>query len=120
VPQLALGGRDEKGVLRRVHLVEVTQLPELSARAGQPWDANALLRFGDECLAWMAAAAARAGAAGGGALRFTHDPARGAVVAAPAPGGGGMAARVREAIARGAARAAGGGGGDGGGDGGAV
>lgn len=47
------------------------RLPELSAKAGQPWDANMLLRFGEDCLAWMA----RHGAATPGQhLRFWYDP----------------------------------------------
>jgi hypothetical protein len=107
VQQLALGGRDDKGVLRRVHLVPVQQLPDLSARAGQPWDANALLRFGDECLAWMARRAEVAGE--GASLRFTHDPAKGVVACAAAPAVAGMAARVQAAVERGRARAGGGG-----------
>jgi hypothetical protein len=113
VQELALGGRDERGTLVRVHTVPVQQLPGLSAAAGQPWDADALLRFGDECLAWMRA---RAGAAGEGeALRFSHDPARRAVACAPAPGGGGgggLAARLRALLGEGG----GGGAGDGGGE----
>lgn len=91
VPHLALGGRDDAGVLRRVHTVPVVQLPNLSARAGQPWDANMLLRFGDECLAWMAERAAGAGE--GSQLRFVFEPAARAVRCEPVAAGG-MAARL--------------------------
>jgi hypothetical protein len=103
VQQMALGGRDEAGVLRRVHMVPVQQLPELSARAGQPWDANLLLRFGDECLAWMGERAAAAGE--GAQLRFEHDPAKKAVVCGRVEGGK-MAERLGRLLGRG------GGGGD--------
>lgn len=96
VQHLALGGRDDRGTLLRVHTVPVQRLPDLSARAGQPWDANVLLRFGDECLAWMAGAAARAGE--GRTVRFAHDPERRAVVCSPAPDGGGMGARLRRLL----------------------
>ena len=101
VPHLALGGRDDAGVLRRVRTVSVQALPELSARAGQPWDANALLRFGDECLAWVRARCAAAGA--GAQLRFEHDPARGGIVCRRLDGGGGggeQAATMRARLER--------------------
>jgi hypothetical protein len=95
VQQLALGARDDKGTLVRVHTVAVQELPELSARATQPWDANMLLRFGDECLSWMRERAARAGE--GAQLRFEHDPARRVVACREAPGGA-MAARLRRLL----------------------
>jgi hypothetical protein len=41
----------------QVHEVPVQLLPGLSANAGQPWDPNLLLSFGDVVLSWIAAQA---------------------------------------------------------------
>lgn len=99
VQQLALGGRDDRGTLLRVHTVPVQQLPELSARANQPWDANMLLRFGDECLAWMCERAAREGE--GVQLRFDFDPGRKVVMSSVLQGGS-MAERLGGLLPEGA------------------
>lgn len=44
-------------LLLQVHEVPVQLLPGLSANAGQAWDPNLLLGFGDSVLSWIAAAA---------------------------------------------------------------
>jgi hypothetical protein len=44
-------------VALQVQEVPVQLLPGLSANAGQPWDPNLLLGFGDAVLSWIAAAA---------------------------------------------------------------
>ncbi|WIA33467.1 hypothetical protein OEZ86_006597 [Tetradesmus obliquus] len=57
VTTLVLGARNHTGQLLKVHEVPVQLLLGLSANAGQAWDPNLLLGFGDSVLSWIAAAA---------------------------------------------------------------
>jgi hypothetical protein len=41
----------------QVHEVPVQLLPGLSANAGQPWDPNLMLTFGDSVVSWILAGA---------------------------------------------------------------
>eukprot|EP00878_Enallax_costatus_P037428 GHUV01042278.1.p1 GENE.GHUV01042278.1~~GHUV01042278.1.p1 ORF type:complete len:214 (+),score=57.23 GHUV01042278.1:345-986(+) len=53
ISTLVLGGRDHNGQLHKVQEVPVQLLPGLSAQAGQKWDPDALLAFGDAVLGWI-------------------------------------------------------------------
>ncbi|KAJ9513141.1 hypothetical protein QJQ45_029370 [Haematococcus lacustris] len=59
VPVIVAGGRDAEGTLRRVEELPVAQLPSQAAAAGCQWDAWQMLRWGEDCLAWMLSVARR-------------------------------------------------------------
>jgi len=98
VPLMVLGGRDDKGMLQKIHQVPVQKLPELSAAAGMPWDPQQLLSFGEAVLDWMLQLAA---AEPGVQMCAHYNPNQGIiesrVVAVEDPGGD-MAQRLEELL----------------------
>ncbi len=59
-----------QGLVHRVDLVKVADLPKISAASGAGWNPQLLLRFGEHCLKWMQGAAA---AHAGEQVRFSYD-----------------------------------------------
>ncbi|KAK9828456.1 hypothetical protein WJX72_000086 [[Myrmecia] bisecta] len=53
VPRIAVGGRDDAGMLNMIEIVNTRHLPTLSSKAGQKWDPWRLLNFGNDMLTWM-------------------------------------------------------------------
>ncbi|GAB4819664.1 hypothetical protein N2152v2_006710 [Parachlorella kessleri] len=70
VPALALGARDDQGLVHKIDLVKVADLPRISAASGAAWDPQLALRFGEHCLKWMRSVAA---AHAEQHVRFTYD-----------------------------------------------
>jgi RAT1-interacting protein len=97
VTHLVLGFRDDGGVVQQVDVVPVSELPRRSWQAGERWSPQQALAFGESCLGWMRAAAEQHQ---GRQLRFTYDPERAAVAAAPLPGGD-LPARLEAVLAGG-------------------
>jgi RAT1-interacting protein len=96
VPALVLGARDDSGVVHAIHTVHTHDLPRLSLQNGEAWSPHAALAFGADALAWFRRAAARHV---GAHVRFTYDPASGAIRAAVVADGS-LPARLAAALAR--------------------
>ena len=96
VPALVLGARDDSGIVHAIHTVPTHDLPRLSQLNGEAWSPHAALAFGADALAWFRRTAARHA---GAHVRFTYDPASGAIHAAVVADGS-LPARLAAALAR--------------------
>ncbi|KAI3430830.1 hypothetical protein D9Q98_009241 [Chlorella vulgaris] len=70
VPRLALGARDDEGMVHRVDLVSTADLPRISAAHAEAWSPNLALGCGVALLDWMRE---QAESQPGQHLRFTYD-----------------------------------------------
>jgi RAT1-interacting protein len=94
VPALVLGARDDGGIVHAIHTVPTHDLPRLSLQNGEAWSPHAALAFGAAALTWFRSTASRHA---GRHVRFTYDPASGAIRASVVADGS-LPARLAAAL----------------------
>ncbi|KAF5841463.1 hypothetical protein DUNSADRAFT_12907 [Dunaliella salina] len=95
VPELILGGRDNKGFLKEVQRIPVQELPSAAEKAGHKWDAWKLLRFGEDVLGWMQSVSRLHP---GQALRFEYKPDQGRISWSARHGDDTLAQRLQQIL----------------------